>query len=335
MVTVELKEPAFLAAYGALTRVKPVIVQDHVPVSVEARRRIYQVSPAFRELRQFLEGDLGKRWSSYGGQIYPDLHGEIAGGWFIWALRESVDAAGHATSGKNASRFYAQLASEVNAACDDGRLASSGPRRDSLSPPWQWRFLPPMWTAAKSAARMLADFEAVRAYLADSVGSPKAINDFARLTGRPPRLAGEVSFLNVPVHQRLRIIRFILIAYKKVGLAWTIAAVGLFVIQCAMFLTGYRSWFILAGASLLLAILMRLALLAYIDATSFQAINVVYLSPGYPMVLLFNALMTVAAAVKLRALLAHRSADSQIAAGNASPATSTTSGDTNCSPSRL
>jgi len=89
--TVEFNDPAFLSAYGALTRVKGPVWMADVPISAAQRQIIYSISPAFSELKPFLEGDLGKRWAQSGNPIEPN---EIQGGWFMWALREAVSQAG-------------------------------------------------------------------------------------------------------------------------------------------------------------------------------------------------------------------------------------------------
>ena len=64
-VTVELKSHDFLAAYGALTRVKPKQMVPHVQVSKETRELIYRVSPAFATLKAQFAGPvatlLGRR----------------------------------------------------------------------------------------------------------------------------------------------------------------------------------------------------------------------------------------------------------------------------------
>ena len=116
--TVEFKARPFLDAYGALCRVKPVNWLPDVPVPRETRLRLYGVSSAFAELEPFLEGEIGKRWITK----YED---EIPGGWFMWALRDSVNAAGHAgygISGAQAMSFYQRMAEQINSACDEGRI---------------------------------------------------------------------------------------------------------------------------------------------------------------------------------------------------------------------
>ena len=68
--TVEMKEEGFIAAYGALSRVRQTNPLPTVPVPAGTRLSIYSHSPAFAELRPFLEGDLGRGWAQHGQWRY-------------------------------------------------------------------------------------------------------------------------------------------------------------------------------------------------------------------------------------------------------------------------
>jgi len=127
--TVEFKARPFLDAYGALCRIKPVNWIPDVPVPRETRLRLYGLSPAFAELEPFLEGEIGRGWI----RKYND---EIPGGWFMWALRDAVAAAGYATSGGNAMSFYRRIAEQINGACGEGRIDCFA-SRSSMMPPWR------------------------------------------------------------------------------------------------------------------------------------------------------------------------------------------------------
>ena len=142
--TTEFKTREFQAAYGALSRIRPAEFQRGIPAPKEVRQRAYAVSPTFRQLQPYLEGQLGQAFAEYTADECPgaDFHGEIGGGHFLWALRDAVARAGHARSGREAMQFYARMAEEINAACDRGQLAA-GPRRVSMLPPWDSRYLPP------------------------------------------------------------------------------------------------------------------------------------------------------------------------------------------------
>jgi hypothetical protein len=125
--TVEVRSPEFLGAYGALARVRVEPPMDYVPVTRATRLAVYPVSPAFAELRPYLEGDIGHEW---GG---PDRR--INAGMWMWALRESVVASGHGRNASDALAFYRRIGEEVNHACDSGVLPA-GPRHDWMLPVW-------------------------------------------------------------------------------------------------------------------------------------------------------------------------------------------------------
>ena len=135
---IELRSTEFLAAYGALTRVKPAQWHPMYPVPREMRERIYTVSPAFAELKPWLEGEPGQLWSNQ----YAD-GSDIAGTWFMWAFREFVARAGYYSSWQTAATYYQRLAQEINAACEKKQL-DCGPQRYSTLPPWHagyWQLL--------------------------------------------------------------------------------------------------------------------------------------------------------------------------------------------------
>ena len=142
---VEFKQRDFVAAYGALSRVKHAQWRATVPLPGEARARIYAVSPAFATLEADLEGEIGRAWARSSGDM------EMRGGWFVWAFREAAARAGHHASAATAAVYYRTLAAEVNAACDAGRLECIG-RRATLTPPWRSEYAVPL---ARSSASMM------------------------------------------------------------------------------------------------------------------------------------------------------------------------------------
>ncbi|MBI5826977.1 MAG: hypothetical protein HZB22_04545 [Deltaproteobacteria bacterium] len=179
--TVELKSPAFLAAYGALTRVKHEKWHPMVPVPRDVRERVYKVSPAFAEIRPFLEGDLGRAWT-VNSCLYLSVCDDITGGWFIWLFREAVSAVGRYESAKTAADYYRRISAEVNGACKDGRL-ECGPERASLSPPWDNRYLRPLLGSFKTGVVSLARFDGFSAASAPTVGPEELLEIFRDMTG--------------------------------------------------------------------------------------------------------------------------------------------------------
>jgi hypothetical protein len=179
--TVELKSHDFLAAYGALSRVKHLHPQRYYPVPKETRERIYKVSPAFAELAPSLEGDLGAGWihlSCEGASLCDDM----GGGWFMWALRDAAAAAGHYTSAASAANYYHHLATEVNAACAAGQLECEAVRT-SMLPPLHREDTRPLVNTFFRCTLILSCFDGFWAHSNPSRGTEESLILFRDLTG--------------------------------------------------------------------------------------------------------------------------------------------------------
>ena len=118
----ELTESNFRAAFQSLLRIKPERDHRFVSVSNDALQKAYSVSPTFARLRPQLEGDLGHNFK------VPALSAlgldEIGAPWFLWALRGTASTQGVHESAVTARRFYRTVATEINRACDEGRIPS-------------------------------------------------------------------------------------------------------------------------------------------------------------------------------------------------------------------
>jgi hypothetical protein len=178
--TLEMKSRSFLSAYGAMLRVKHAHWQPYIPVPKETRERIYKISPAFAELRPFLEGDMGKGWAVHGCKSLSICE-DIASGWFMWAMRDAVAAAGHYTSAKSALSYYRRVATEINTACAERKLDCFA-KRTSLMPPWHSEYIRPLLDTAVHAAMFLSRFENFSAKSSPSVGSEESLVLFRDLT---------------------------------------------------------------------------------------------------------------------------------------------------------
>jgi hypothetical protein len=153
---VEVKAPGFLSAYGALYRVKPPHFKRYLPVPKAVRQAIYAVSPTFKELEPFLEGPL-QGWGQKNCHLYPDICGDIGGGWFMWALRDAVAMAGYYQSGSSAENYYWRLAQEINAACDEQQLDCIE-ERATMTPPFRIEYIPLLGEAFFRGVKTLLSF---------------------------------------------------------------------------------------------------------------------------------------------------------------------------------
>lgn len=176
---VDLKRPAFLEAYGALTRVVGTDWRPDVPVSLEVRRKIYRESPAFRELRPYIDGDAGRNWrtTSYD-------RSDIGGGWFIWSLRAAAARRGYYESPHAAEAFYRRLGAQVNTACKEGRLACNEPRA-TLMPPWRSVYTRALFPALAIGTRYLFTMDDLEVFPTLPTGTPEELQLFKNMTNTP------------------------------------------------------------------------------------------------------------------------------------------------------
>lgn len=119
---VETKAPEFVSAYNSFVRIIPDREEPLVTVTRSAREMAYRVSPAARQLQPSLDGPVTNGWIAMVCKYPIHICNDFAGSFFMWAFRDAVAAAGHYTSGAEARRFYLQLASEIDHACDVGQL---------------------------------------------------------------------------------------------------------------------------------------------------------------------------------------------------------------------
>ena len=78
--------------------------------------RLYEVSPKFAELKDFLEGEEGDDWREIGITV----EGEMTGAYVQWALMDAVESLGYYETATKAEQYYIELSNEINQLCDDG-----------------------------------------------------------------------------------------------------------------------------------------------------------------------------------------------------------------------
>ncbi len=153
---VETKAPAFVSAYNSLARIISTTNENYVPVPKSSLEIAYRVSPAARELEPTFEGPIGRAWTntSCSGMNICD---NIAGGWFIWAFRDAVAAAGHYGSGGEARAYYVRLAAELDRACDSGKIRCR-PKGRTLFPMPTLGQIPSVFSNFAKGAQMVTTF---------------------------------------------------------------------------------------------------------------------------------------------------------------------------------
>lgn len=163
-ITNEYAEPNFLNAYSALGRIDTGKTIPRVTVTKAARMQAYAVSPAFRELQPYLDG-------------------ETPGTLFTWNLRNAVAAAGYYKSPAAASAYYKRLATELNDAFAKGELKSY-PNSISLGmlSPWRSQYLLPTLNATLAGIRYNITFRDCSPYPEPSDPFPAGIALYQAMT---------------------------------------------------------------------------------------------------------------------------------------------------------
>jgi hypothetical protein len=291
--TCEFQHQEFKDAYGALLRVKADQPIPYVATPRAVREKIYPVSPAFTELRAYLEGACGEGWarSSEGVTGIPPSELEIAGGWFMWALRDAVALAGHCTTGADAMKFYARMATEINAACDQG-LLDSGPPRSGFLPPLEPAMLQPLIATFSQSTKFLIGFAEMHTGPQYSIGPADLVAGFARLThGKVGPLPDEPRVEPAGL-QRFR--QHILAGVSKIyQLSSPVFGVTSFLVYASsVFISIARRkapFFVVVATGSLGAVSALTLAVALIEVTSFPAINTGYFSGAYGVWLVFMA----------------------------------------------
>jgi len=305
--TCEFKQPDFKAAFGALLRVEPAQWRPYIAVPREARERLYAVSPAFAELRPYLEGRLGQDWAeaSEGLTHIPAKEHEIAVGWFMWALRDAVGAAGHCHNGAEAMAFYAKIAREVNAACDSGKV-KAGPRRTGFVPPLRREYLNRFYYGVQRSAWLFFSFDQMTAISPPSIGLPEQLTHFAHLTHgflSPPTDGTPIPPQKPRWHAqtRLAILGQIMRLYQAIASWAGWAAMLALLAAIGVALTRRRpSYFIAVSIGLLGSGLALVMICTLVDITSFPAVSIIYFTGGYALLILFMFTSWLALAEVLR-----------------------------------
>lgn len=114
---VDFKDTSFKNALAALYSIKPTQTKpDHVPASKDQRLIAYKISPTFKKLEPFLESNNG--WKAISCNVYSNVCGDYAGGWFMWAFRDAVYNVGGYKNAVTSNNFYSSIANEINTACE-------------------------------------------------------------------------------------------------------------------------------------------------------------------------------------------------------------------------
>ncbi len=122
-VGVDFLEPNYQRALRAIHSVRSGETKRYISATKKTQEAINAVSPTFASLRAYFDGQsTDSGWAWFTCQQYSASCGEVATGWFIFALRDAAAQRGHYATPEKASAFFGKIADEITAACSSGQL---------------------------------------------------------------------------------------------------------------------------------------------------------------------------------------------------------------------
>jgi hypothetical protein len=104
----------YLKAYGGLISLK-VNYEKRNPFPKEKREMAYKVSPTFKKVKKYLEGEVGKSWSSLlDGKPHKKKDTTY---WTMWAIRDAIFKEFAPQNAADADRIYTQIYQEIKKYC--------------------------------------------------------------------------------------------------------------------------------------------------------------------------------------------------------------------------
>lgn len=276
----------FKSAYGALTRVKPKETYSRVPVSQETMKRIYEISPKFKELEKYLSGEEGKRWSKCGDSQY----GEIQGGWLHWALIRAVEEQGYYKDAKTANKYYQELADEINNAIDNGKIEGYQEKRVSIVPKFSYKEILETFIKSEKAIKYqtkyyLVNTEVQWSYKDDEKDVTMWQNVTTSKTDFVEKYTGKFDKLKLEILKNIKII------YEKVNPCLFIISIICLIVEVIYFIRNkeknYKQILLILGLATLYY--CRIFIITFTSITMYStAMNSMYLANTYGIQILFS-----------------------------------------------
>jgi hypothetical protein len=299
-VITDLVEGEVAHAYAQWQRVDVGEPRRFVVVTRSQRLAVYDVSPAAAELRRTLErGRATHMWGA--GCLLADVCDDYTGAQFVWALRLSAAMAGHMDSADETYRFFGRIADDIEAACGV-EFPCTAPGIASM-PPLARAPLRAIPSSLRDAGWFLARFDAadpnrVLTGFGPSPYTPSGgtSEQWDTMTGPLRGVVEDQRTFRADERDAMKdqeLVRVLWFVYRWGALP--AALLGVAGLVGALVTGAWRRHLglVLTTATLLAAVLTRLAVFALIDATAYPAAgNGTYVIPGVDFYVVFGVLGT-------------------------------------------
>lgn len=295
---------SFKSAYGALTRVTPEQRKERVPVTRETLHRVYEISPKFNELKDYLESEEGYEWASYGDgtNIY-----EIEGGWLHWAIMFAAQSKGYYESASKANQYYIDLANEINEAVDTGKIEGLDRKRVSNSIITTKEDIPKIVKKIKNTIRFEYKMLGMKIKINRYPYKDEEYAEYEKMFDK--MIIGQEftqdTFASEASQFKINVLQKIFDIYKSVNEYIFYLSIVLYIILTILFIIRpkktYQEFLILS--SLLVIYLSRVVTIGYTSQQMFtEAINTSYLACIYGIQYLFGMLAIIFVFEKIKEL---------------------------------
>lgn len=139
---IEIRSEGFTSAYGGILHIKNSTPKQRVVVTRKMREQAYEVSPTLKKLYPYLDGER---------KLY------LENAFFMWALRRGLEIGALAENAQEAEDFWLQIGSEIQQACNNGRLDCVR-SKPSIRPLWHSSFNEPAVKEFWSIVRQISEF---------------------------------------------------------------------------------------------------------------------------------------------------------------------------------
>jgi hypothetical protein len=139
---IDIKSEGFSSAYGGILHIKKDNPKPRVVVTHKMRAQAYEVSPTLKKLYPYLDGKRRMSWQN---------------SFFMWGLRRGLHIGEFATNAQEVEEFWLKIGSELQQACDDGRLECVR-SKPSIRPLWHSSFNKPALVEFWRIVRQITEF---------------------------------------------------------------------------------------------------------------------------------------------------------------------------------
>ena len=281
----------FVKAITSVDVEKPII---SVPLQKEARKKIYEVSPSFKELENYFENDEALNDFIKQGKI----EGEIEEGWFLWAVISAVHEKGYDKDLVTLNNYFRKVTDEVNKAFEDGRLK----KEDNPASIFDEENFPVFLENIRKAFEFQLEVNDVKIkidedkeYLENELISQERRDVFVEITGNSSTNSKTYNYKVDEI--KLKALELITNIYKKLNKPLFLIGIVMYVLMIIRFFFiknrfgNYKEIIILT--SFIMLYFIRLVVIGYTETKMCPAINSMYLSSTYSLQFGFSILSLV------------------------------------------